>query len=85
MELEQQVAEGDYVVYFLTLTRTHRGNFRGIGATGNRIEVRGVSRLHCGPDGKVDDEFIDFDQAGMLQQPGTSPAAGLAPRSARGR
>jgi len=70
MDVELQVAEGDYVVNFLTLTGTHQGDFRGLGATGNRIEVRGFSRLHYGRDGKVDDEFIDFDQKGMLEQLG---------------
>jgi predicted ester cyclase len=85
MELEQQVAEGDYVVNFLKLTGTHRGNFRGMAATGNRIEVRGVSRLHYGVDGKVDDEYIDFDQVGMLEQLGTLQRAtvpDVAPRGA---
>jgi predicted ester cyclase len=73
MELEMQVAEGDYVVNFLKLTGTHEGDFRGINATGNRIEVRGFSRLHYGRDGKVDDEVMDFDQKGMLEQLGVLP------------
>jgi len=81
MELELQVAEGDYVVNFLRLTGTHEGDFRGIAATGNRIDVRGYSRLHYGPDGKVDDESLDFDQKGMLEQLGVlQRPAEVAPR-----
>jgi predicted ester cyclase len=83
MELELQVAEGDYVVNFLKLSGTHEGDFRGMTATGNRIEVRGFSRLHYGRDGKVDDEFIDFDQKGMLEQLGAQQGPGapeVAPR-----
>jgi predicted ester cyclase len=83
MELELQVAEGDYVVNFCKLTGTHQGDFRGIPATGNRIEVRGFSRLHYGPDGKVDDEYVDFDQRAMLEQIGALQRAAspdVAPR-----
>jgi predicted ester cyclase len=86
MDLEMQVAEGDYVVNFLKLTGTQQGDFRGISASGNRIEVKGISRLQYGRDGKVVDEWVEFDQYGMVQQLGAVPRAEapqVAPREVR--
>jgi predicted ester cyclase len=86
MTIDQQVAEGDYVVNFTTLRGTQRGEFRGIQPTGKSITVSGVSRLHYGPDGKVIDEWIQFDQLGMLEQLGAVPSAEtpkVAPRFAK--
>lgn len=38
-EIEELVADGDWVLARLTLRGTHRGTFQGIPATGNEIEV----------------------------------------------
>lgn len=43
LTVEQQIAEGDWVVTRVTMRGTHRGEWMGIGPTGKRVEVTAVN------------------------------------------
>ena len=70
--IEEQVAEGEKVVTRWTVRGTHQGEFFGVPATGERIEMRGiqVDRLEGG---KLVEERAEFDLMGALQQLGAVP------------
>ena len=69
---EDMIAEGDKVVVRWTGTGTHRGEFMGIPATGNKVTVTGIGidRL---VDGKIVEHWEQFDTMGMMQQLGAIP------------
>jgi steroid delta-isomerase-like uncharacterized protein len=71
--IEQQVAEGDLVATRWSGRGTHQGELMGIPATGKQITVNGItiSRLE---NGKVVEEWTNWDMLGMLQQLGVVPA-----------
>nr|NIT55791.1 ester cyclase [Fodinibius sp.]NIV10769.1 hypothetical protein [Fodinibius sp.]NIY24375.1 hypothetical protein [Fodinibius sp.] len=43
LTIEQQIAEGEWVVTRVTMRGTHEGEWAGIGPTGKRIEVTAVN------------------------------------------
>jgi len=65
--VEQQLAEGDLVATRWSGRGTHEGELMGIQATGKQVTVSGltISRLL---DGKIVEEFQNWDTLGMLQQ-----------------
>lgn len=69
VELEQVIAEGDWVAQRLTATATHEGEFVGIEPTGKRVEFTGmnISRL---VDGKLVEGYELWDMFGLLRQLG---------------
>jgi steroid delta-isomerase-like uncharacterized protein len=75
--VEQQLAEGDMVATRWTGRGTHEGELLGIEPTGKRITITGItfSRLK---DGKIVEEFQNWDTFGMMQQLGAVHAAALA-------
>lgn len=78
--IEDLIAEGDMVVVRWTLRGTHEGELRGgIPATGRQVEVSGItiSRIR---NGRVVENWGNYDMLGMLQQLGVMPA----PESATG-
>lgn len=78
--VESQVAEGDHVVTFTTMRGTHKGDFRGLSATGNAITVKGVSHSRV-VDGQVVEETVIYDQLAMMTQLGIQPdQLDLSPR-----
>jgi predicted ester cyclase len=68
--LEEQVAEGDRVVSRWTLRGTHRGEFFGVGGTGNRVEFTGIQIDRFDQSGKIVEERAEFDLLGALRQIG---------------
>jgi steroid delta-isomerase-like uncharacterized protein len=66
---ELQVAEGDYVVSHWRVTGTHRGDFRGIPATGRTVTARGIA-LDEIRDGRLVDTTSYQDLEGLVQQLG---------------
>lgn len=70
--LEDLLAEGDRVAARWTTRGTHRGEFLGLAATGNRIKVSssGIFRISGG---KVVESWDHFDALGMLKQLGATP------------
>ena len=67
--IEELYAVGDRVIARLILRGTHKGDWRGVPATGNRFEMSSTFIVRI-EDGKVVEEREDFDQLGFLQQLG---------------
>lgn len=66
------VADEDNVCVAYTLTGTHQGEFQGIPATGNRIEVRGM-QIGRFEEGQIVERWGSSDELGIMQQIGASP------------
>jgi steroid delta-isomerase-like uncharacterized protein len=71
--VDDQFAEGDRVATRWTGRGTHSGEIAGVAATGKEVTVSGLtfSRLQ---DGKVIEEWTNWDTLGMLVQLGAVPA-----------
>jgi steroid delta-isomerase-like uncharacterized protein len=71
--IEDQVAEGDKVVTRFTSRGTHQGESEDFGPpTGNRIEVTGIT-FEQFAEGKIVEDWTNFDALGLLQQLGLVP------------
>jgi steroid delta-isomerase-like uncharacterized protein len=71
--LEDQVAEGDKAVTRFSVRGTHQGETEEFGPpTGERMELTGISILRFA-DGKIVEEWINFDALGLMQQLGLVP------------
>ena len=70
--IDGQLAEGDLVATRWTGRGTHNGELMGIPPSGKEVTVSGItiSRLQ---DGKVVEEWQNWDTLGMLQQLGVVP------------
>ncbi len=64
-----QIAEGDKVVTRWSQIATHKGTFMGIAPTGNRVVNGGVC-IDRIADGKIVEEWEEWDTLGMMQQLG---------------
>ena len=69
------IAEGDQVVKRWTARGTHKGDFMGVPATGNRIEVTGIEIFRIA-DGKIAEIWANMDSLGLMQQIGVIPPMG---------
>ena len=67
--VDDQIAEGDKVATRWTAGGTHQGEFQGLKPTGKRITVSAIVYGRC-EDGKVAEEWVMFDQMGLMQQLG---------------
>lgn len=67
MSIDELVAEGDTVAFRFTLRGTHDGDFIGIEATGNPVELTGsvFARVE---DGRIAEAWAQFDALGLLRQ-----------------
>lgn len=72
-QIEEQIAEGDRVVNRMTARGTHRGEFRGIPATGKEVNGANVTIFRVAGD-KITERWTIFDSMGMMQQLGVIPA-----------
>jgi predicted ester cyclase len=71
--VEDQVAEGDKVVSRYTATGTHQGEFFGVAATGNRIEMSGIQIDRFDENGRMVEEWPEYDLLGAMKQMGAVP------------
>ena len=71
--VDDQVAEGDKVVSRYTATGTHQGEFFGVAATGNRIEMSGIQIDRFDESGKMVEEWPEYDLLGAMKQMGAVP------------
>ena len=71
--VEDQLAEGDMVASRWTARGTHRGELMGIAPTGNEFEVTGIT-IHRFAEGKIQEEWWNWDAMGLMQQLGAIPA-----------
>jgi predicted ester cyclase len=70
---EDMIAEGDEVAVRATFRGTHQGEFSGIPATGNEVEIP-VFLIYRIEDGKIVEHWMQADVMGLLQQLGALPA-----------
>ena len=71
--IEDQIAEGDEAVNRWRVTATHEGEFQGIVATGNRVEVTGIDIVRVA-EGKLTEGWVELDGLGWMQQLGAIPS-----------
>lgn len=80
--VEDMIAEGDKVAVRGVTRGTHQGEFMGIPATGRQVRASWIDLVRFTPDGKVAENFLNFDMLGLMQQIGAIPAPGHAPTPA---
>lgn len=70
--VDEMVAEGDTVVARWTFTGTQQGEWFGIGPSGDRVQLRGVTTYRLA-DGKVRENWANYDVLDFMRQLGASP------------
>jgi predicted ester cyclase len=75
--VKQQIAEGDLVASRWEGRGRHTGEMMGIAPTGKEVVVSGLS-LSRVTNGKIVEDWINWDTLGMLQQIGAIPSAAAA-------
>ena len=71
--VDEAIAEGDTVALRWTGRGTHEGQLMGIAPTKKQITVTGISLMKF-KNGKVVEDYSNWDTLGMLQQVGAVPA-----------
>jgi steroid delta-isomerase-like uncharacterized protein len=71
--LEDDIAEENKVVSRWGAQGTHQGELMGIAATGNEVAITGIT-IHRIEDGKIVEEWENWDALGLMQQIGAVPA-----------
>lgn len=67
MSIDELVAEGDTVAFRFSLRGTHDGDFMGIEATGNAVELTGSVFARV-DDGRIAEAWAQYDALGLLRQ-----------------
>ncbi len=75
--IEEQLAAGDLVATRWTGRGTHQGELMGIPPTGKQVTVSGITISRV-KNGKVVEEWSNWDTLGMLQQLGVVPEMAAA-------
>jgi len=75
--IEDLIAEGDKVAVRFTRRGTHRGEFMGSAPSGRAVQWTGIDIFRIA-DGKLVENWSNFDQLGMMQQLGAIPAPSQA-------
>ncbi len=75
--IEGQVAEGDKVATRWSFTGTHQGELMGLAPTGKRVTASGMVMDRI-VEGKIVEEWEEWDALGMMQQMGATPPLGKA-------
>lgn len=76
MSIDDQVAEGNFVVTRHMSSGTHTGTFMGIPATGNFAQASGIT-INRIQDGKIAETWTSWDVIAMMQGFGIIPKGGL--------
>ena len=63
---------GNSIFVHWEMTGTNTGEFDGMPATGKKVKISGLSRIHFNGQGKVDEENVFYDQLSLMQQLGKS-------------
>ncbi len=66
------IAEGDRVVIRWTARGTHQGELMGAPPTGKQAVVTGINIFRV-KDGRIAEEWVNWDTLGLLQQLGLAP------------
>lgn len=75
--IEDQIADGDYVVSRWSGTGTHQGELMGMPATGKQATVTGIT-IDRIADGRIAESWDNWDTLGLMQQLGAVPAPAMA-------
>jgi steroid delta-isomerase-like uncharacterized protein len=75
MKVAQEIAEGDLVTVLWTGTGTNTGEGNGLPATGKSGRIRGITIWRI-VNGKITEEWSEFDQLSVMKQLGLLPAPG---------
>ena len=75
LSIEELIAEGDKVVFRVTVRGTQQGMLMGIPPTGKQVAVTAIDIARVA-DGKIVDHWGQMDTLGLLQQLGALPARG---------
>jgi steroid delta-isomerase-like uncharacterized protein len=70
--VEDQLTDDQNVVTRWTASATHQGEFMGVAPTGKRVTMTGIS-IHRIADGKIVEEWQQWDSLGLMQQLGVVP------------
>jgi predicted ester cyclase len=71
--VEDQIAEEDKVVTRYTAKGTHQGEFFGVGPTGKQIEMSGIQIDRFDENGKMVEEWPEYDLLGAVRQMSAVP------------
>jgi predicted ester cyclase len=74
-EVVQQFTDGDYVISRVVGRGKHTGEFLGIPASNNDVQMEGIA-IHRIVDGRIVEHWSQVDALGMLMQVGAIPAPG---------
>lgn len=74
LEIPKAVVNGNEVSYIYLVSGTHQGDFMGISATGNEIDIKGMTMLTM-EDGKCAEAWGVMDMLTLMQQLGAVPVA----------
>jgi predicted ester cyclase len=77
VNFEDFVCEGEKVALLFTYSRTNKGGFMGMPATGKKVKVAGTGIFRV-VNGKLTDNWVNFDALGLMQQLGVVPLPGTA-------
>jgi steroid delta-isomerase-like uncharacterized protein len=65
--VEDEVNNGKKAAGRYTMRGRHRGEFLGMPATNNHVEVRGIDMFHI-TDGRIKEIWVFLDSLGFVQQ-----------------
>jgi steroid delta-isomerase-like uncharacterized protein len=71
--IDDMIAEGNKKATRLTMTGTHKGEYKGIPATNRKVTVWLITVAHCNAAGKIMEEWHKYDTLGVMQQLGVVP------------
>lgn len=73
--IEDLIAEGERVVSRWRTRGTHQGELMGVAPSGNQASVTGIiiDRISGG---KIEEEWVDYDNLHLMQQIGAEPQPG---------
>lgn len=73
MNIEQEIADGDFVIVLWRGRGTNTGSGNGLNATGKKADGRGISMFRV-VDGRIKEEWTEYSGLLILQQLGLMPA-----------
>jgi|SRR5919107_2551367 steroid delta-isomerase-like uncharacterized protein len=72
--VEDMVAEADKVATRVGISATHEGELLGVPSSGRRLSFTAME-LYRLEEGKIDEQWVNVDTLGMMQQIGAIPAS----------
>jgi predicted ester cyclase len=72
LTIEDEFADGDYVIQRGYATGTHKGEFQGLPPTEKKVKIN-VIHIWRFANGKAVENWVQMDQLGLMQQLGAIP------------